>query len=83
MLPIDDSVLDAVCRQLCQWETAPLRRSWSIAVNVSAKQFCENGFVACVECPLAKRQGSAHWLGLELTESLLHGNIEKRQLPSQ
>jgi diguanylate cyclase (GGDEF)-like protein/PAS domain S-box-containing protein len=63
-------VLREACREAASWRdlcgTAPV-----VAVNVSARQLCEEGFLADVSGALAASGLPAHAVRLELTESVL------------
>jgi diguanylate cyclase (GGDEF)-like protein/PAS domain S-box-containing protein len=76
ILPLGRFVLHAACAQLQKWgqhaETAHL----SVSVNVSARQFRQPGFVSEVLQTLRDHQVPPEKLKLELTESLLLGDIE-------
>ena len=76
ILPLGRFVLHAACAQLQKWgqhaETAHL----SVSVNVSARQFRQPGFVSEVLQALKHHQVPPEKLKLELTESLLLGDIE-------
>jgi diguanylate cyclase (GGDEF)-like protein/PAS domain S-box-containing protein len=67
-------ILQAACRQIKEWETSAELKNLRVAVNVSAKQLAQPGFVE--EVLDAVRAGGAdpHHLELELTESMLIGN---------
>lgn len=70
ILPIGAWVLRRACRQLREWDAAglpPLR----VAVNVSARQFHDDGFKAEVKAALRDSGLAPERLELELTESLL------------
>lgn len=70
ILAIGEWVLEQACRQVSIWSdatTEPL----SVAVNVSARQFRQKGFVAAVASILARTGLDPKYLELELTESLL------------
>ena len=73
--PIGQWVLESACAQLRQWADDPGRADWTIAVNVSARQFNEPEFVANVERALAKTGANPSLLCLELTESILHNDL--------
>lgn len=76
ILPIGLWVLETACAQLARWQDQPQLRQLSIAVNVSARQFREAGFVAQVRDALNKTGIRAQVLKLELTESLVLDNVE-------
>lgn len=64
-------VLEAACRQQKAWQTIPGAGTLSIAVNVSAREFIQDGFVDQVRGIVQKTGADATCLKLELTESLL------------
>ena len=69
-------VLDTACAQLKKWEQDPLTRDLSLSVNVSAKQLHQAYFVAQVQTAIRRHAIRPNLLKLELTESMLQGNIE-------
>lgn len=69
IVPLGDWVLDAACRQLAQWQAQG--RDLVMAVNISALQFCQSGFVDSVRRILAATGADPRKLELELTESAL------------
>lgn len=75
IIPIGQWVIEEACRQLKRWQEDPARRSWTIAVNVSAKQFHESEFVQRVEASLAANTTPPDRLRVELTESMLHEDL--------
>ena len=83
ILSIGSWVLNKACEQLSQWAEDPLRSSWTIAVNVSARQLYESDFVKHVEKILDQTGANPLRLRLELTESMLQtdlgGTIDKMQ----
>jgi diguanylate cyclase (GGDEF)-like protein/PAS domain S-box-containing protein len=73
--PLGEFALVQSCRQVKNWDDAgyrPLR----IAVNVSARQFRDPGFVETVERALRAAELDPGRLDLELTEGIL---VEKRE----
>jgi diguanylate cyclase (GGDEF)-like protein/PAS domain S-box-containing protein len=73
--PLGEFALVQSCRQVKNWDDAgyrPLR----IAVNVSARQFRDPGFVETVERALRSAELDPGRLDLELTEGIL---VEKRE----
>ncbi|CAG0991445.1 partial putative signaling protein, partial [Rhodocyclaceae bacterium] len=67
-------VLEETCAQNRRWQDEglpPVRAS----VNVSARQFRNRNFVATVEEVLARTGLAPRWLELEITESMLMGDI--------
>ena len=69
-------VLQTACEQLQRWSQHPDTAHLSISVNVSARQFRQPGFVAEVLQTLKNHNADPRQLKLELTESLLLGDIE-------
>lgn len=68
-------VLEETCAQNCRWQAEglpPVKAS----VNVSARQFRNRTFVASVEEVLARTGLDPRWLELEITESVLIGDVE-------
>ena len=76
IVPIGVWVLEAACAQLAAWASQPDMRQFSLAVNVSARQFRQPDFVQqCME--IFERTGvDTNRLKLEPTESLLHEDVE-------
>ncbi len=70
-------VLATACMQLKAWENDPERSRWSVAVNVSARQLHDPGFVASVEHVFERTGADPSRLRLELTESLLQTDLEE------
>jgi EAL domain-containing protein (putative c-di-GMP-specific phosphodiesterase class I) len=76
ILPIGQWVLESACRQLAIWSTQPSLAQLSVAVNVSARQFQHEDFVATVQAALAGTGANPRRLKLELTESMLVTDVE-------
>lgn len=72
ILSIGPWVLDQACQQLARWALRPETRELTLAVNVSARQFAQPGFVEAVQATLALHQVPPSRLTLELTESMVH-----------
>jgi len=75
ILQLGQMVLDAACHQLVQWAQMPQQSAWVMAVNVSALQFAQDDFVDCVSMALGMSGAKPGLLKLELTESMLVGDI--------
>jgi diguanylate cyclase (GGDEF)-like protein/PAS domain S-box-containing protein len=77
ILPLGQWVLEAACAQLALWAKNPATARWSMAVNVSALQFSQHNFVEHVTLALTKTGVQPHLLKLELTESMLVGDVQE------
>jgi diguanylate cyclase (GGDEF)-like protein/PAS domain S-box-containing protein len=77
ILPIGQWVLHEACAQLARWANQPEFQRLTIAVNVSARQFHQAGFVEQVLMALAQTGADPHHLKLELTESLLVQDVKQ------
>jgi diguanylate cyclase (GGDEF)-like protein/PAS domain S-box-containing protein len=76
ILQLGEWVLDAACRQLVSWSRRPETAHLTMAVNVSARQFRQPGFVDQVLRVIERTGADPRQIKLELTESLLVANIE-------
>lgn len=76
ILSIGHWVLETACAQLKAWRSLPLARNLSIAVNVSAKQFYQPGFVDEIREIMAQYAIEPKQLKLELTESMVLKEID-------
>lgn len=68
-------VLHRACEQLVAWSADPVASALSLAVNVSAHQFAQAGFVDSVLEALAATGASPAQLKLEVTESAILGDL--------
>lgn len=75
ILPLGAWVLDTACAQLAAWAAHPERARWTIAVNVSARQFKEPGFAEQVTVTLARHGADPRLLLVELTESMTQQDV--------
>jgi diguanylate cyclase (GGDEF)-like protein/PAS domain S-box-containing protein len=75
ILPIGQWVLQTACAQLKEWESNPLTRGLSLAINVSARQFRQSGFVKQVREVIEHNAINPMLLKLELTESTVLENV--------
>ena len=76
ILPLGRHILRTACEQLVRWAGKKETAHLSMAVNVSARQFRQSGFMAEVLQTLQETGANPRRLKLELTESLLLGDIE-------
>jgi predicted signal transduction protein with EAL and GGDEF domain len=75
IIPIGEWVLRTACRQARKWQDDGLP-AVSVAVNVSAVQFRQQGFCELIRSVLHETGLAAHCLELELTESVLLANAD-------
>ncbi|MGZ8158100.1 MAG: putative bifunctional diguanylate cyclase/phosphodiesterase [Methylobacter sp.] len=75
ILPIGAWVLQTACEQLKRWQSDPLKKNLSLAVNISPSQFSQPEFVEQLRRILEKTGIDAAGLKLELTESLMLHDI--------
>jgi len=75
ILPLGHWVLESACHQLAAWASVPALAHLTVAVNVSALQFAQADFVEQVMAVVQGTGANPLRLKLELTESLLVGNI--------
>jgi diguanylate cyclase (GGDEF)-like protein/PAS domain S-box-containing protein len=81
IIAIGDWVLEQAARQAAAW--AAEGRTLTVAVNVSALQFRQGGFVDRVAAVLEAHQVPPHLLELELTESILVRDADEALLRLQ
>ena len=77
ILPLGQWVLETACAQLEVWAKKPENAHWTLAVNVSARQFRQPLFVEQVLATLEHTGANPQRLKLELTESLLVDNVDE------
>ena len=77
ILAIGDWVLDAACAQLAAWRAEPRAASLALAVNVSPLQFQQPQFADQVRQAIARHGIPAERLKLELTETMLQGDLQR------
>ena len=76
IVPIGDWVLNEACRQLRDWRHAGLH-ALSVGVNVSARQITDGSLAGRVSRALQAHGVAAASLDLEVTESLIMGDMER------
>jgi diguanylate cyclase (GGDEF)-like protein len=69
-MPVGQWVLDAACAQLGRWAVDPNARHYTLAVNVSERQFRDPGFARQVERCLRQHGAAPDHLRLELREGM-------------
>ncbi len=79
IVEIGEWIMETACLQMKKWLLGnyPLQQ---VSVNVSARQFTDNNFLKSVEDALAKADLEAKHLELEITESMLVGDIKQIEL---
>jgi len=71
-------VITQACKQLVEWKGMPAPfPQFTLAVNVSPRQFSQNDFVDCVKAILKETGANPHRLVLEITENMLLDDVEK------
>ncbi|ABA89553.1 sensor diguanylate cyclase/phosphodiesterase, CHASE4 and PAS domain-containing [Syntrophotalea carbinolica DSM 2380] len=75
IVPIGEWVLQEACRQVIAWREQGLP-SIRVAVNISARQFRQSGFIEMVFRVLKQYGLAAEWLELEITESFVIQSAE-------
>ncbi|RQO79233.1 EAL domain-containing protein [Acidovorax sp. FJL06] len=76
ILPLGHWVMETALRQQAQWRQDPQFAHLSLAINVSARQFLQEDFVAQVLALLQRTGAAPAQIKLELTESLLLDNVD-------
>ena len=76
ILPLGHWVMETVLRQQARWQQDPLFARLSLAINVSARQFLQDDFVAQVLALVRQTGANPAQIKLELTESLLLDNVD-------
>ena len=75
IIPIGRWVLRQACMQAKIWQDAGLQEI-TLAINISAQEFLQKDFVAGVRAILIETGLAAHFLELEITESVLMRDAE-------
>ena len=75
ILPLGNWVLQTACAQIKEWESSPLTRGLSLAVNVSARQFRQPDFAKQVTDIIAQSKIDPARFKIELTESTVLDNV--------
>ena len=76
ILPLGHWVMETALRQQARWRQDPLLAHLSLAINVSARQFLQDDFVAQVLALVQQTGANPAQIKLELTESLLLDNVD-------
>ncbi len=76
IIPIGLWVLETACAQLKAWEDNQSNSKLTLSINVSVKQFRQAEFAGQVQSAISRHNINPAKLKLELTESVLAGNLE-------
>ncbi|MCG3734012.1 putative bifunctional diguanylate cyclase/phosphodiesterase [Vibrio cincinnatiensis] len=76
ILPLGEWILNQAGKVLATWRHTPLTQNLVLAINISAKQFHQTHFVEQVMSILQKHGANPQQLKLEITESMLHQDLE-------
>ncbi len=79
IIPIGEWILETACAQMKDWLKQGFALS-QVSVNVSARQFMDDGFMQSVEDALAAADLDPQHLELEITESMLIGDVNRIEL---
>ena len=77
IVPLGRWALEQACCQLARWAQGEATRNLHLSVNISPRQFSEDGFVSDLEGLLAQTGADPALLELEITENLLLEDIEQ------
>ncbi|HPE05483.1 MAG TPA: EAL domain-containing protein [Thauera sp.] len=76
IVPIGEWVLETACAQLRAWQREPATAALTLSINVSARQFHQPDFVGKVAAAIERSRIHPGGLKIELTESVVIGDIE-------
>jgi diguanylate cyclase (GGDEF)-like protein/PAS domain S-box-containing protein len=76
ILALGEWVLDSACAQLKAWQDDPRTRDLTLSANVSSRQFLQPDFVEQLRHSLLASGADPTRLKLELTESVVLGNLD-------
>lgn len=77
IVPIGEWVLRSACNQARVWAETPFRESFSVSVNVSARQFTMEDIPALVERILGETGLPPQFLEIEITEGVAMEDVER------
>lgn len=77
ILTIGQWVLENACKQLKKWEDNPVTAKLALAINMSAKQFNQDGFVKMVEKVIKQHKINPNLLKFEIVESMLLEKLDQ------
>ncbi|MCB4810055.1 EAL domain-containing protein [Methylovorus menthalis] len=76
IIPIGEWVLDHACAQLAEWDTRLPDNTLSMAVNISARHFCDVNFVTTVHEVLKHHGIAPGRLTIEITENAVMDRMD-------
>lgn len=79
IIPIGTWILQSACSQLKHWINEGYNIK-QVSVNISARQFADPDFIDIIEKTLQETELESQFLELEITESMLIGDIKKIEL---
>jgi diguanylate cyclase (GGDEF)-like protein len=74
IIPMGYWIIEKVCRQVKIWQERSLNRPFAVSINLSNKQFQDNGFIKKVQEIIERNGVDPRVLKFELTESLIVEN---------
>lgn len=77
IIPIGQWVIESACEILAEWAEDTDTATWTLAVNISPRQFRHSGFVEHVEQVIKQTGINAQRLKFEVTENLLIDNLQQ------
>ena len=76
ILDLGNWCLENACAQIAAWASQERMSQFAVAINISARQFCQTDFVDQVLGALRRTGANPTMLKLELTEGMLANDIE-------
>jgi EAL domain-containing protein (putative c-di-GMP-specific phosphodiesterase class I) len=77
IIPIGQWVIESACEILAEWAEDTDTAEWTLAVNISPRQFRHSDFVEHVEQVIKQTGINAQRLKFEVTENLLIDNLQQ------
>ncbi|HRP69275.1 MAG TPA: EAL domain-containing protein [Turneriella sp.] len=76
IIEIGKWIIHTTCSQLHEWSKHPETQNLTISINVSPREFREPGYVDMIDATVRNAKIKPELLKLELTESLMLGDLE-------
>jgi len=77
ILPLGKWIIQEACRELSKWSKNPKTAEWTIAVNISAKQFAQDGFIDEIVSAVKENNIKYSSLKIELTENIIADDLDE------